>query len=243
MSIVTIVVVTLPWGRLPERKYMQHRRAWALTAATVVLLGTAGIALFARFSNDDPKPAAAPSASSSPARVLVPGKPGESASVTDADHVQPPDASPYNKADVTYAQMMIAHHAQALQMADLVPDRAADQGVKNIASRITAAQGPEIAILRTWLKDRGQPESDPAHDHATMPGMQSAAALTDLGAARGADFDRRFVTMMTEHHRGALQMVDVLFKSGSEERLAKMAKETAIEQDIEIRRMADLGVS
>ncbi|MFC4072138.1 DUF305 domain-containing protein [Actinoplanes subglobosus] len=222
---------------------MQHRRAWALTAATLVLLGTIGLALLARNSGDDAEPAAAPSASSSPARVLVPGKPGESASVTDADHVQPPGASPYNKADVTYAQMMIAHHVQALEMADLAPDRAADQGVKNIASRITAAQGPEIAILRTWLSDRGQPESDPAHDHATMPGMQPEAALAELRAARGADFDRRFVAMMTAHHRGALEMVDVLFSSGSEERLAKMAKETAIEQDIEIGRMADLGVS
>jgi uncharacterized protein (DUF305 family) len=222
---------------------MQHRRAWALTAASLVLLGTIGLTLLTRTSGDRTTPVSAPSASSSPARVVVPGKPGESAVVTDADHVRPPDGTPYNKADVTYAQMMIAHHAQALLMADLAPDRAADQGVKNIASRITAAQGPEISVLRTWLSDRGQPGSDPAHDHSTMPGMQPATALAELTAARGADFDRRFVAMMTEHHRGALTMVGDLFKNGSEERLAKMAKETAIEQDIEIRRMADLGVS
>lgn len=222
---------------------MQHRRAWALTAAALVLLGAAGLALLARVSAGGSEPAAAPATSSSPVRVLVPGNPGEPAAVTDSDRVQAPDASPYNQADVTYAQMMIAHHAQALQMADLAPDRAADPGVRNLASRITAAQGPEIAVLRTWLSDRGQPASDPAHDHATMPGMQSDKALAELTAARGADFDRRFVAMMTAHHRGALEMVNVLFRSGSEERLAKMAKETAIEQDIEIRRMADLGVS
>jgi uncharacterized protein (DUF305 family) len=221
---------------------MQHRRAWALTAASLVLLGTIGLTVAAR-SGDEPEPVSAPSASSSPVRVIVPGAPGESATVTDADKVQVPDPTPYNKADVTYAQMMIAHHAQALVMADLAPDRAAAAGVKNIASRITAAQGPEISVLRTWLSDRGQPESDPAHDHATMPGMQSDAAIADLAAARGADFDRRFVAMMTEHHRGALTMVKDLFTSGSEERLSKMAKETAIEQDIEIRRMADLRVS
>ncbi|MEV0895851.1 DUF305 domain-containing protein [Actinoplanes sp. NPDC049802] len=220
---------------------MQQRRAWALTAATLVLLGTVGAVLAARSSGSD-EPVSAPSASSSPIRVVVPGKPGESAKVTDSDHVQPPAASTYNKADVSYAQMMIVHHAQALQMADLVPDRATDQGVKNIASRITAAQGPEIAVLRTWLADRGQPESDPAHDHATMPGMQSAAALSELAAARGADFDRRFVTMMTAHHQGATKMVGDLLRTGSEERLAKMAKETAIEQSVEIQRMADLGV-
>jgi uncharacterized protein (DUF305 family) len=221
---------------------MQHRRAWALTAATLVLLGTIGLTIVSR-SDDDPEPVSAPSASSSPARVIVPGKPGESATVTDSDKVQAPNGTPYNAADVTYAQMMIAHHAQALVMADLAPDRAAAAGVKNIAGRITAAQGPEISVLRTWLSERGQPESDPAHDHATMPGMQSTTAVTELTAARGADFDRRFIAMMTEHHRGALTMVRDLFKSGSDERLSKMAKETAIEQDIEIRRMADLGVS
>ncbi|MDI6101916.1 DUF305 domain-containing protein [Actinoplanes sp. NEAU-A12] len=226
---------------------MQHQRAWALTAASLVLLGTIGLTVLTRTSGEKTAPSAAssaaPSVSSSPARVVVPGKPGESAIVTDTDQVRAPDGTPFNKADVTYAQMMIAHHAQALQMADLVPDRAADQGVKNIASRITAAQGPEISVLRTWLSDRGQPGSDPAHDHSTMPGMQPAAALAELTAARGADFDRRFVAMMTAHHRGALTMVNDLFKSGSDERLSKMAKETAIEQDIEIRRMADLGVS
>ncbi|MEU4624491.1 DUF305 domain-containing protein [Actinoplanes sp. NPDC023801] len=225
---------------------MQHRRAWGLTAATLVLLGTIGLIVVSR-SGDEPRPASAPasapSASSSPARVIVPGKPGESATVTDSDKVQAPDGTPYNKADVTYAQMMIAHHAQALVMADLAPDRAAAAGVKNIAARITAAQGPEISVLRSWLSDRGQPESDPAHDHATMPGMQSDTAVAELTAARGADFDRRFVAMMTEHHRGALTMVGDLFKSGSDERLSKMAKETAIEQDVEIRRMADLKVS
>jgi uncharacterized protein (DUF305 family) len=221
---------------------MQHRRAWALTAATVVLLGTIGLTVVSR-SDDEPESVSAPSAASSPARVIVPGKPGESATVTDADKVQAPDATPYNSADVTYAQMMIAHHAQALVMADLAPDRAAAAGVKNIASRITAAQGPEIKVLRSWLSDRGQPESDPAHDHATMPGMQSTTAVAELTAARGADFDRRFVAMMTEHHRGALTMVNDLFKNGSDERLSKMAKETAIEQDVEIRRMADLKVS
>ncbi|MBW6432297.1 DUF305 domain-containing protein [Actinoplanes hulinensis] len=221
---------------------MQHRRAWALTAATVVLLGTAGAVLAARASGPA-DPVGAPASSASPVRVVVPGRPGESAGVTDSDHVQAPAASTYNRADVTYAQMMIAHHAQALQMADLVPDRATNQGVKNIAGRITAAQGPEISVLRTWLADRGEPESDPAHDHASMPGMQSETALTGLAAARGADFDRRFIAMMTEHHRGAETMVGDLLRAGSEERLAKMAKETAIEQLVEIQRMTELGVS
>ncbi|GAA4924945.1 DUF305 domain-containing protein [Actinoplanes utahensis] len=220
---------------------MQHRRALALTGATLALSGAIGLAWLARDSGDD-RPVSAPSASSSPFRVIIPGKPGESAVVTDSDKVTPPTNPPFNKADVTYAQMMIAHHAQAIQMAELAPDRAADPGVKNLASRISAAQGPEIGALRAWLADRGQPESDPAHDHATMAGMQSTQAMAELTAARGADFDRRFVTMMTAHHKGAQTMVGDLLQQGSDLKLSEMGNETAIEQVSEIRRMAELGV-
>jgi uncharacterized protein (DUF305 family) len=75
-----------------------------------------------------------------------------------------------------------------------------------------------------------------------MPGMQDAAALTALGAARGADFDRRFVTMMTAHHRGAVQMAGDVLAGGSDPTVAELANELAVEQGSEIRRMADLGV-
>ncbi|WP_430783097.1 DUF305 domain-containing protein [Actinoplanes sp. G11-F43] len=222
---------------------MQHRRAWALTAATLALVGAVGVAVLARASGRTEPTAAAPDPSSSAVRVLVPGRPGESATVTDADAVRPPEQAPYNKADVTYAQMMIVHHVQAIEMADLAPERAANDGVRNIAARISAAQGPEISVLRSWLAGRGQPESDPGHDHSTMPGMQPADKMAALKAATGADFDRMFVAMMTEHHFGAQAMVGTVLKEGSEQILAEMANETAVEQVSEIRRMRDLGVS
>ncbi|GAA1603602.1 DUF305 domain-containing protein [Actinoplanes couchii] len=220
---------------------MQHRRAWALTAATLALCGAIGVAVLARAS-DRAEPVATPDVSSSAVRVLIPGKPGESATVTDADDVRAPEQAPYNKADVTYAQMMIVHHAQAIEMADLAPSRAANAGVRNMASRISAAQGPEINTLRAWLADRGQNESDPGHDHATMPGMQPAEKMTALKAATGAEFDRKFVAMMIEHHFGAQTMVTTVLKEGSDQIMAEWANETAVEQVSEIRRMRDLGV-
>ncbi|HWS36976.1 MAG TPA: DUF305 domain-containing protein [Actinoplanes sp.] len=220
---------------------MQHRRAWALTAATLAIGGAVGVAVLARAS-DGSGTVSAPAPSSSAVRVLIPGKPGESATVTDADRVQAPDQLKYNKADVTYAQMMIVHHLQAIEMADLAPDRAGNDGVRNIASRISAAQGPEISTLRAWLADRGQPGTDPGHDHSTMPGMQPEAKMAALKAATGAEFDRQFVAMMTEHHLGAQTMVGTVLKEGSEQILAEWANETAIEQVSEIRRMRDLGV-
>ncbi|GLY01297.1 DUF305 domain-containing protein [Actinoplanes sp. NBRC 101535] len=221
---------------------MQHRRLWTSTLVAVVLVATAGLVALTR-DTGDPEPAAAPAASTAPVRVVLPGRPGESAAVTGSDQVQAPDGSAYNGIDVAYAQMMIVHHRQAIVMADLAPGRAVNTGVTGIAARIKAGQGPEIVTLQAWLSDRGQPESDPAHDHATMPGMQADTAMTALAAATGADFDRLFVTMMTAHHRGAQQMAGDLVRGGTDQRLGEMANETAVEQVVEIRRMAELGIA
>jgi uncharacterized protein (DUF305 family) len=210
-----------------------------LVTAAAVVLAAGGAALAAR-SGDD-RPAAAPRASAAPpARVILPGRPGESGTVTDSDHVRAPDGSTYNSLDVTFVRMMIVHHAQAIEMAKLAPERAADDGLRALAARISAAQGPEITSLRRWLQDRRLTETDPAHDHRTMPGMQTAADLDALTAARGAAFDRRFVAMMTAHHRGAIQMVRDVLDGGTDQVLAEMANEMAVEQGSEIRRMVQL---
>ncbi|BCJ44741.1 lipoprotein [Actinoplanes ianthinogenes] len=204
--------------------------------AGVALIGTALLAGL-RPAPEEPDPGPPP------ARVVLPGRPGEPATVTDSDHVRAPDGSTYNGIDVAYAQMMIAHHEQAVAMAGLAADRAGRAGVRALADRISAAQKPEIDVLRAWLRDREQPESEPGHDHAGMPGMQSATAMSELAAARGADFDRRFVTMMIAHHRGAQQMAGDLLRAGEDQRLSEMANETAVEQGSEINRLNDLDVA
>ena len=149
----------------------------------------------------------------------------------------------FNDADVTFAQMMIVHHQQALLMAGLAPERAANTQLRALAARIQAAQQPEIEFLRDWLRTRGKPESDSSHDHSTMPGMQTEAAIAELTASRGADFDRRFVAMMSDHHRGAQQMATDVLSGGLDVRMSEFASEMAVEQTAEIDRMADLGVS
>jgi len=98
-------------------------------------------------------------------------------------------------------------------------------------------------VLRAWLRARGLPEDQPGHDHSTMPGMQSESAIAALTAARGADFDRRFIEMMTAHHRGAQQMAGDVLRGGSDLRLSEMVNEMAVEQGSEIGRMAQLGLS
>ena len=189
-------------------------------------------------------PAAAPGASSAPpVRVVLPGRPGESAVITDSDRVRAPDGSAYNSIDVAFVQMMIPHHEQALTMAALATGRAGDPRVVAVAQRIRAAQAPEIARLRAWLRERGLGDTDPGHDHATMPGMQDDTAMAALEGATGAAFDRRFVTMMSAHHRGAVQMAGDVLGGGTDQGVSELANELAVEQGSEIRRMADLGVS
>ena len=91
--------------------------------------------------------------------------------------------------------------------------------------------------MRGWLKTRGIPEDAPGHDHGTMRGMQSPEALRQLAAARGAEFDRLFVQMMTEHHQGAIEMATNLLKVGSDLTLSEFANSVATEQTVEIDRM------
>ena len=219
---------------------MTRQRTWLSAAAMAAVLGAGGFALVS--CTDEAPPPKQPSAGTEPVPVIMPGKPGESAAVGDASQVRAPDGSTYNTIDTTFAQMMIAHHLQALRMAELAPARAENSQLKALAVRMRAAQQPEIDYLRDWLKDRGKPESDPSHDHSTMPGMQTEAALTALTASSGADFDQRFVTMMSDHHRGALQMATDVLNGGTDRALSEFANEMAVEQSAEITRMADLKV-
>jgi uncharacterized protein (DUF305 family) len=222
---------------------MNRARISTLVAAGVILLGTGGSVLIARSGDEKPAAAPSPAVSTTPVKVLVPGRPGETAQVTDSDKVRAPDGSTYNSIDAAFAQMMIVHHQQAIRMAGLAPGRAENRQLQALAERMAVAQKGEITVLRSWLQTRKLPETDPAHDHSTMPGMQTEAAIADLAAARGADFDRRFVAMMTAHHRGAQQMAGDVLRGGTDQSMSEMANEMAVEQVSEIRRMAELGVS
>ena len=217
---------------------MGRVRTSTLVAAAVVLAGAGTVAVAARMGSDGSAAAPRPSASAGPpVRVVLPGAPGDDAVVTDSNRVEAPDGSTYNGVDTAFVQMMIVHHEQAIAMAKLAPGRAGNTKLAALADRIAAAQPYEINFLRTWLKERGLPESDPGHDHATMPGMQTEADLSALAAATGDVFDARFATMMTAHHQGALQMAGDVIKGGTDEKLREVANEMAVEQGSEIRRL------
>lgn len=212
---------------------MLFRRA---SVATVTLTALAVLGLGACDSGSDAKPSA-----SGPS-VLVPGAPGEANRTLSADEAadqRAEDDSP-NSADVSYARKMIQHHQQALELTELVPDRAESTQVEKLAERISAAQGPEITAMQSWLESYGKDEKDgqsDTHDHASMPGMATEAQLTKLRAAQGKAFDQLFLTLMIAHHEGAITMATEVKGQGNNIRVEEMADDVVAQQTAEISRM------
>lgn len=143
----------------------------------------------------------------------------------------------HNAADVMFAEHMIPHHQQAVEMSDmLLGKEGVDPRVTALATQIKAAQGPEIAQMQSWLKQWGVPEmpmmSGTPTDHGGMggggmgpggmgnggmPGMQGMMSNEDMAAlsnATGADATRLFLTQMIEHHEGAITMANAEIGDG-----------------------------
>jgi uncharacterized protein (DUF305 family) len=158
---------------------------------------------------------------------------------------------PYTAADVHFMSSMIGHHAQAIHMAKWAPSHGASSSVQILAERIINEQSDEIRTMQQWLRDRRQPVPDAQTmgmkmsmdgvEHVMlMPGMLTDAQLAELDAARGAQFDRLFLTYMIQHHRGAVSMVKELFGSegaGQDETVFKFASDVNVDQSTEIARM------
>jgi uncharacterized protein (DUF305 family) len=147
-------------------------------------------------------------------------------------------------ADVHFMQGMIGHHQQAVVMAAMAPTHGASERIRLLAKKVDLSQRDEIALMKRWLQDRQLPLPDP-HDHTMMhmPGMLSAEQMTQLDQARGAEFDRLFLTFMIQHHQGALKMVEELFAApggGQEPELFRFASDVDADQRAEIDRMQQM---
>ncbi|MEW1638684.1 DUF305 domain-containing protein [Streptomyces sp. NPDC093801] len=175
--------------------------------------------------------------------VVAPGRPGEDSRTLTPEQAarQRPDDSP-NAADRAYVRRMIEHHRQALAMSALAPDRASADGVRRLAERIAAAQGPEIGAMEKWQARHPAPAGDPGgHDHGAMPGMATEQQLRELAQARGAAFDRLFLSLMTAHHQGAVTMAGEALAQGNNGAVEEMANEVVAVQSAEIHRMRAMG--
>lgn len=127
-------------------------------------------------------------------------------------HIVVPPGASYTVADVEFMQGMIAHHAQAIHMSRMAEAHRANPRVLKLATKIDQSQVAEIRLMQEWLVHYGQVAPDTSSWRTmTMPGMLTEAQLRTLDAAVGVEFDRAFLTLMIQHHEGALQMVKDLF--------------------------------
>ncbi|NUT27733.1 MAG: DUF305 domain-containing protein [Streptomyces sp.] len=160
-------------------------------------------------------------------------------------------AGAHNDQDVTFAQGMIPHHRQAVQMAELAADRASSAEVKDLASRIQKAQDPEIETMSGWLKTWGEdvPSAMPGMDHSgghssgggsDMAGMMDQKDMDKLSKASGKDFDTMFLTMMIEHHEGAVEMATGEKTKGRYGPATELADAVITAQTAEIKEMNKL---
>lgn len=148
----------------------------------------------------------------------------------------------HNQADVAFAQNMVVHHQQAVEMSRSATGRAGSPEVRELAEQIAAAQGPEIDQLNGWLRDWGAaPAQHGGHGgHQQMDGMMSAEQMRGLAQASGADFDRQFLSMMIEHHEGAVSMARTELESGAFPEAKQLAQRIIDTQRAEIDTMRGL---
>ena len=192
--------------------------------------------------------------------VVQPGAPGK------PTRTLPPTTRgtlpPTAPADVQFMQGMIMHHAQAVEMTALIESHTENKGVRSLGARISRSQSDEIKFMKRWLASRGQPISmamtempgmnmdhgdmshgDSPHGGALMPGMLTPEQMKALREAKGAGFDRLFLTGMIQHHGGALTMVKDLFDAagaGQDAELFDFATDVDSGQRAEIRIMQSM---
>lgn len=196
-----------------------------LAAATA---GAAALAL-AGCGSDDSDNSSTPPPPSTSSATEMPG-------MNHGGTTQPATRSDFNDADVTFLTMMYPHHAQAVEMAELVPSRSQNQQVITLAAAIQQAQAPEMEQFAALLHDFGKPAPSAAMDHP-MDGVMTQQQMDALRAATGADFDRMWLEMMIEHHQGAIDMADTEIADGTNADTEKLAQSIRTTQQAEIEQM------
>lgn len=209
-----------------------------------ILTATAGIALTAATlagcsaKSDSAGPSTnSPAASSSSAGATMSGSAA---------------AATGSAGDIAFAQLMIPHHEQAIQMADLAATNASSTAVKALAAQVKAAQGPEITMMTQWLSDWGAPTAMPSSSASDdsmggmdmggmgAAGMMSTADMNKLGQTTGAAFDKMWLQMMLTHHQGAISMARQVAETTTDPAVKGLAGAIIEDQAAEIATMRQL---
>jgi uncharacterized protein (DUF305 family) len=149
----------------------------------------------------------------------------------------------YNADDVAFATNMIPHHEQAVELSAMVPDHSTNAEVITLAQQISAAQQPEINVMKVFLVQWNEnPETNSGHaGHGnTMQGMVDAATMTKLQSLQGAEFDKLWLESMISHHQGAIEMAKAEVANGENVDAKGLAKNIVATQEAEIGQMKQM---
>ncbi|MBF6210737.1 DUF305 domain-containing protein [Nocardia puris] len=187
------------------------------------------------------------------AALFAAGCSDDTESTTTADHgthattasatTAPAARTDFTDADVMFLQMMYPHHAQAVEMAQLVPSRTQNAALRDLAANVEAAQAPEMAQISTLLVAFGQPAPTAdasAHGDHGMAGMMTPEQMAALEAASGDAFDRMWLEMMIEHHLGAVDMAKTELAEGVNPDAQALARTVIADQEAEITTMRQM---
>ena len=155
------------------------------------------------------------------------------------------DSASLNDADIEFSQGMIAHHEQAIEMAEIAldPNIGASADVVDLATRIKGAQGPEVTLMTEWLTAAGEPvavDGSEGHDMSPMEGMMTAEQMDAMAAVTGTAFDQLWLEMMIAHHEGAITQSQTVKANGSNADVLALADQIITAQQAEITEMQAL---
>lgn len=174
---------------------------------------------------------------------------GNSTTSSNADHpttdqpVITGQPAGYNADDVAFATNMIPHHQQAVDLSALVPDRSTNSELAGLAQQISAAQKPEINVMKVFLVQWNEnPDANSGHaGHGnTMQGMVDEATMTTLKSLNGAEFDKLWLESMISHHQGAIEMAKAEIANGDNVDAKSLAKNIVTTQEAEIGQMKQM---
>lgn len=220
-----------PFDSKARNRVRAMRPSWRLGAVVMVALGLTGCT-----ADGEPAP------SQPVVQLGAPGQPNRTLSPEEAGAIEAPT---HVEADVVFMRNMIDHHYQAIVMTGFVDGRTDDRDIRLLAERMKVSQEDELDLMAKWMQERSQPIRGDGHDgHGAnvMPGMLTREQLDRLEAAEGDEFDRLFLEYMIQHHEGALQMVDDLYRDGGgqEPAIGEFARHVESDQGIEIARMHEM---
>ncbi len=155
-----------------------------------------------------------------------------------------PESADFNDADVIFAQTMIPHHQQAIEMSDIAldPNSGASAAIVALATQIKGAQDPEISQMKNLLTTWGKSMEMGSMDHSSMMGgMLSLEEIDTLGQLKGAGFDKAWAKGMIAHHEGAIAMANDVLANGKNREILALANAVVSGQSAEIKTLKPLA--